>query len=289
MRGGILVLALLALLALLASTACDRRPPAIIVCHNANCAGGTNPFDDANLASLDRSLALKYRGKPASDGMELDTVWDSARARCMFAHDFVHASDAIGPDAADRIAAYLAQPTDFVSWDGNSYFVKIELKDTVSATGAVHSAEDLAGHYDCVFDMYRRITSAAVANRRDLMIAFESTATLVRGLTKHPSWPGKEPQDGVRVRLIANVETQGLRPDDLKSLRGDSSHDGLDILSFHASRIPDARQQAYLALEVEVMIWMLDLHLETYYSIEAFQPGYITTNESVLVRRWMED
>ena len=60
--------------------------------------------------------------------------------------------------------------------------------------------------------MYTRIVTAAVANNRELVIAFESTAVLVRGLTSHPSWPGKEPQDGVHVRLIANVETKGLRP-----------------------------------------------------------------------------
>jgi len=31
------------------------------------------------------------------------------------------------------------QPTDFVSWEGNSYFVKIELKDTVTAEGGLHT------------------------------------------------------------------------------------------------------------------------------------------------------
>ena len=283
MRPGLLCIALLAV------TACDRRPPAIILCHNANCAGGTNPFEDANLTSLDRSLGMRYRGKPAASGMELDTVWDAANSRCLFAHDFEHATGALGSEAADRVATYLARPTDFVSWEGSSYFVKIELKDTVSASGDFHTADDLARHYDCVFDMYTRIAAAAVANHRELEIAFESTAELVRGLTSHPSWPGKEPQRGVHVRLIANVETPGLRPEDLASLRGNSARDGLDILSFHASRIPDGILQSYLALEVRVMIWMLDTQPETYYAIEAFQPDYIDTNEAVLIRRWLED
>ncbi len=280
----------LAVIAVLGLVGCfDRRPAGLIVCHNANCATGTDPFQDANLASLDRSLALKYRDRPAADGMELDTVWDAAGGRCLFAHDFEHQTGALGSEAADRVAAYLAQPTDFVSWDGSNYFVKIELKDTVSAAGARHTPEELVKHYDCVFDMYARITAAAVANRRDLVIAFESTVTLVRGLPSHPMWPGKEPLVGVHVRLIANVESPGLQPEDLASLRGDSSRDGLDILSFHASRIPDALQQAYLALDVQVMIWMLDTALETFDVIQAFEPNYIDTNEAVLLRRWLED
>lgn len=281
---------LLAMLAVIPAVGgCDRRPNGVIVCHNANCAHATDPFKDATLESLDDSLALRYLDHPVIDGMELDTVWDRANQRCMFAHDFEHPDTPSGLDAADRVAAYLAQPTDFVSWNGNYFFVKIELKPQVTRTGEAHSDDDFAQHYACVFDMADRMIAAAVAHGRDLELAFESEATIIRGIPVHPRWYGKEPQPNVHVRLIANVQSGGLSPSDLASLRGDTDTTGIDILSFHASRIPDGQQGSYLALEVSVMLWMLDSTLETFYAMEAYQPDYVTTNEAVLMRRWMEE
>jgi hypothetical protein len=279
-----------ALVAAVAAMGCDRRPQAVLVCHNANCAHATDPFRDATLAALDDSLALTYLDRPAFDGIELDTVWDAGSGRCRFAHDFEHATDATGAEAADRVAAYLAGAGagDGVSWSGDRFFVKIELKDTVSATGAPHSSADLAAHYACALDMYGRIATAAVAGGHELEIGFESQADLVRGLVAHPGWPGKEPQAGVHVRLISNARYGGIRPDDLTALRGNLA-DGIDILSFHASRIPDGEQQSYLALDVTVMLWMLDAALETFYAMEAYQPAYVVTNEAILFRRWMEE
>jgi hypothetical protein len=61
------------------------------------------------------------------------------------------------------------------------------------------------------------------------------------------------------------------------------------VLAFHSTRLPDGQQQAYEALDVDLLLWMLDASLETFYAAEVYHPAYVNTSEAVLLRRWMED
>lgn len=271
-----------------ALAACDRRPPAILICHNGNCAHGTDPFRDDTLAALDESLALEYMGRPAIDGIELDAIWERAGARCVFAHDLAHADGSLAADAAERVAAYLEGPREDVSWRGNDFFVKIEAKPTVDVDDTPADPAELASLRACLFAMYARLASAGATRGRDLTVGFESSVEFVRGLVTDPGWPGKEPRLGVHVRILTGVDSPGLRPADLASLRGDPSSPGVDVLSFHANRIPDGTSNAYHALGVKTMLWMLDATIETFYAIDSYAPDYINTNEAILFRRWLE-
>lgn len=279
----------LSILLLLLASACDRRPQAILMCHNSNCAHATDPVADDTLASLDDSLALEYLGRPPIDGVEIDTLWDARRSLCLFAHDFGAASDETAMDAVERVAQHLIRVGP-VAWDGDRFYVKIESKAAVSPDGDAHTEEQLAAHHACVLDMMDRLMESALLGERELEILLEAEEVeFVRGLTAHPRWPGKQPREGLRIRLVANVKASGLTPDDLVSLTGGDKEDGIDVLAFHSTRFPDGQQQAYEGLEVDLMLWMLDTTLETFYAAEIYHPAYVNTSEAVLLRRWMED
>jgi len=277
------------LLLLALAAACDRRPQAVLMCHNSNCAHATDPAADDTLTSLDDSLALTYLGRPPIDGVEVDTLWDSERSLCLFAHDFAKSADELAMEAVDHVTEHMLR-SGAITWDGEAFRVKIESKAAVTPGGAHHSAEDLAAHQACVLDMMDRLMEAAVAGGRELEIILEAEdIDFVRTLTAHPRWPGKNPGEGLRIKLEANVKSAGLTTDDLVSLTGGDSPDGLDVLAFHSTRFPDGQQQAYEALDVDLMLWMLDATLETFYAAEIYHPEYVNTNEAELLRRWMED
>ncbi|MBA3397865.1 MAG: hypothetical protein H0T89_34900 [Deltaproteobacteria bacterium] len=267
-----------------------ERPQATLVCHNANCAGATEPTADNTLAALDASLALQYRGRPAIDGMEVDTLWDRSRSTCIFAHHFgqLAGPPALGMDAAERVATHLLQSGP-VSWSGDRFFIKIELKAEVLIDGTSHSDEEVGHHLACVFDMADRIIAAARQNSIALELGFDSEkVSLLRAITKHARWPGKEPFEDVSLRLIANVASQGLEPTDLPSLQGDSTSEGVDVLAFHATRIPTKVVDDYAALGATLMLWMQDAAPETLDAMRTYEPRYVVTNEATLFRRWGE-
>ncbi len=268
----------------------DEPSATVIVCHNANCAHATDPFGDDTLDKLEDSLALTYRGHPAFDGIELDSMWDRQRSACIFAHDFAHVADPpmLATEAADHVATHLREAEE-VSWNGERFFVKIELKNEVLAEGTGHTDEELAAHLDCALDMRDRIIAAARARGVELEFGFDSEVIpFLRAIAAHPRWLGKHPYPGVELRLISNVGAVGLEPTDLASIRAPGMGDGIDILSFHATRTPNAVAKEYADLGATLMLWMLDAAPETFGAAEAYEPPYIVTNEVVLFRRWEE-
>ena len=268
----------------------DERPQATVVCHNANCAHATNPAADDTLQMLDDSLALEYRGRSAIDGIEVDTLWDRQRSLCIFAHDFgaVPAVPELGIEAAMRIARHL-RDADEVSWSGDRFFVKIELKGEVLADNTQHDDAEVEAHLDCVFDMAQTIIDAARARGIALELGFDSmTVSLLRAAAKSPRWPGKSPYPDVELRLISNMNYPGLEPSDLESLRDPGNGDGIDILAFHATRTPNGIVRSYAELGAALMLWMNDVAPETFDAVHHYEPPYIVTNEALLVRRWTE-
>jgi len=281
----------IAVLVLGAVAACDSRPQSLIICHNANCAHATNPFVDDTLASLNDSLELTYLGRTTMDGVEIDTIWDREGARCLFGHDFEHLLDPAetAMQAAELVAAHLRKPTDFVSWGGNRFYVKIELKREVTANNDPHDDAERAAHLTCAFDMVDVLRAAATDASRELEIMFESEdIELIRGLPRNLRWPGKDPDDRTRLRLIAQVQSTELELSDLTALTTDDDGDGIDILSFHTSRFPDGLQQSFFSLDAELMLWMLDASLESLYTMGTYEPKYVITGEAQLFRRWEE-
>jgi hypothetical protein len=267
----------------------EERPQALIVCHNANCARATDPSMDDKLATLEESLSLEYRGRPAIDGVEIDTMWDRSRSACIFAHDLEHALDPreLALQAADRVVAHLRRDDD-VSWTGDQFFIKIELKPQVTVDGLPHAPEELAAHIDCVFEMADRIIAAAIETGRELELGFDSeVVALLRAVAAHPRWAGKNPYPNVHLRLISSVHAIGLEPHDLRSLTA-HAHDGIDTLSFHATRTPTGVVDDYASLGVELMLWMLDAAPETLSAMHRYEPRYVVTSEAIFFRRWEE-
>lgn len=272
--------------ALAGCTLPDARPHSVVICHNANCARATDPFVDDTMATLDESLRLEYQGRPAIDGVEIDFLWDREHARCVFAHDLAIAEPAMV--AADRVAEHLAQPGE-VSWTGDRFFVKIELKPAVTVDGAPHTPGELAAHVACAFDVADRIIAAGRANGRSLELAFESEEmAIVRAVAANPRWPGKQPYPDVALRLITNVATPGLEAADLGSLASDTNDHGVDILSFHATKTPTGVVERYESFDVELMLAMFDAAPETFEAMTRFEPAYVVTSEALLLRRWEE-
>src|SRR5688572_14952421 len=100
-------LALMMLMTLLA--ACDR-PNVRVICHNANCHGPTDPAHDDTISALEASLALAYDGRPAIDGIEVDSFWVGAESICVFAHDLDEPRTTPMIEAANLIAGHFAKP-----------------------------------------------------------------------------------------------------------------------------------------------------------------------------------
>jgi len=277
-----------ALLALSAA-ACDPRPQAILMCHNSNCAHATDPGADDTMDALEASLALEYRDRPAIDGIELDILWAADSGTCVFAHDFNGTTAVSGMEAAQRVAEHIQRPQELISWIGNEFYAKIEIKSAVNADGDAHTAAQLQAHLQCAIDMAEVMSEAAIARGRELEVIFEAEeVAFLRELAVHPSWPGKSPADDVGYRFGANVKLPGLRPQDLESLGPGTTDDGIDVLAFHSTRFPDGQQQAYDALDVDLLLWMLDTSLETMHAAQIYQPRYINTGEALVIRRWME-
>jgi len=276
-----------AAIALCAATGCDRPNP-IVICHNANCAGPVDLSRDDTLPALRESLALTYDGRPAIDGVEIDLVWDAASARCVFAHD-PPASDASPPGAEETthvLVDYLEGPGE-VSWNGDCFYVKIELKGAVARNGRGHTPSERDLHADCVLEQLALLDDAAARTGRAVEVIFDSAdPALLDALRARPTWPPQLASDRVRVRLAADFGAPAPFGSDTQPLRGFAD---IDIVEIHPSWLTDAAYQAYVSLGVDLNIWMFSATTETFAAIERFDPEYIGTGEVPLLRRWLEN
>lgn len=264
---------LCALAAVLAG--CARPPPdALLICHNANCANpGTSDADD-KMSALVSSLALEIDGRPAIDGVELDSVWDRASGRCLFAHG----ADAGAPDFSEAtrlLVDHLGRAGD-VSWNRARFYVKIELKQEVDAGGDAHSPAEAASHADCVLDQLAALEAAALAGDRSLTMLFDSgDPSLLLAITRRPRWPGKRVGERVEVRLEVGYDTtvpQGLEP---------------DVLTIRWGAIDDGARTELAARGKDVLAWGRDPSAATLADLAYLEPTFIGANDATLVRRWL--
>jgi hypothetical protein len=265
------------LLAALLLPACER-PRAFVICHNSNCYGPTDPFEDDTIQALRRSLALEWNGQPLVDGVELDSMWDSEAERCAFAHDPSRAASSFsGGEAADEVAAHIRETASLVG--DRRFYVKIDMKAVVGPDGSAATAEQSAAHADCVLDMYDRMSAAAIGAGSRLTVFFESEDTgLVDLVTRRPAYPGKNEGADVATGLIVPI--------------GASVPEGLvvDVVSVKSEDITPERGPAFRELRsrgIDIMVWMFDADVGVLASLDVAEPRFVNTNEAALLREWL--
>ena len=271
------------------TTGCER-PDALVLCHNSNCTGALDFERDDTMAALEESLAQKYRGRPLLDGMEIDVFWHGRTSRCLFAHDIQSADGTPAMAAAERVGRHLRETPPPISWNGDRYHVKMELKGHVGESlDDGHTREQAAMHADCALDLLAVLADGASAGGHRLEVIFDSPSPRVlRELVRRPRWPGKQEGEPVELRISVDM------PDSTRSSIGNESlaafTDGIDpdIVEFHAGAVTDGAVQAYRSLDLDFTIWMFSATSENLDGIEQLRPRYILTSEARFMRRWLE-
>jgi hypothetical protein len=266
--------------ALLLAAACSRPDP-LVLCHNANCTGKLVVHRDDTLDALRASLQVDVDGRPAWDGIEIDTVWHGAQERCTFAHqvrDNAPDAEEAGALIADHL---LAAPAP--SWNGSLFVLKIELKPVVGPDLEQHDGTQERQHADCVLDLVDTVAAAAAAANVDLeVIADSSDDGLLREVARRPRWLAIP-----RRRLSADFGApRPFTPDTpkLSELAGVP----LDLIEFHPGWLTDADVEAFRSLDVDFVLWMFSATPELLAAIRTYDPEYVNTGEAELMRRWIE-
>ena len=270
----------LASLVVVATLAGCDPPGALVICHNANCAGSADPADDDELTSLAASLALTRGGRPLLDGVELDLYWSRARGSCVYAHDAGQVERAPPASApADLVAAFLRDhpsPT----FHGDRFTLFLELKGTV-ARGTRHTASERASLAACAFDVVARIGGK-------LHVVFDSAEPqLLRALVAEPRWRAVPEEDApVTFALSADFGSLVDGPDTQPLA---AFHDlPLGVISLHPEWTTRTAYEAYRSLGVELCVWSYATTAATLDAVQRHAPRYILTGEARFVRAWLE-
>jgi hypothetical protein len=256
-----------------------------VICHNANCAGPPDPSRDDTLGALRASLALTYEGRPVLDGAELDVFWHGKTGRCLFAHDANSTEPAEARAAAEEIGRHLQRPGD-VSWNGERFYIRMELKGFVGGSfDDKHSPEQARAHAGCAIDLFEVFDRAAARGGRSIVVIFDSSSPqLLRAVTAHERWPGKTPNPRVQTRLSADFvdsTPSGLARQKL------SDFPAVDDVVFHAGWVADGHYQAFRSLDLQMTLWMFSATAETFGAIARLEPDAVLTSEAPLLRRWI--
>lgn len=271
--------------ACLIACACSRPNP-LVICHNANCAGPPDPSQDDTIASLRESLAVRVEGRPAIDGVEIDVFWHGGQGRCLFAHDLGQPDPVPATDAAREIAAWLEAPGR-VSWNGERFFIRMELKGHVGESFFdKHTEAQAWAHTGCALDLLEIFEQGARAGDRRIVVIFDSSAPkLLETLVQQPRWSRRDPTSRAELRLSADFVDS--MPTGL-ALQKLSEFPRVNDVVFHAGWITDGHYQAFRSLDLDLTLWMFSATSETFSAIERFQPEAVLTSEAPLVRRWIE-
>lgn len=250
----------------------------LLICHNANCAGGGPELDDT-MSALRDSLALEYDGRPMFDGIEIDTFlfFDgrTSASTCLFAHDSLDPASAATPnDAAALVAEHLARPV--ASWNGERFYLKVELKPTVDGANDFHTAKQAIQHVGCVLDM---VEVATRGTQTPVTVIFDSTSECLH----------RDLQDELAIEARA-----AMRENPMLEL----VHSGPIVAERNCIRFdPDIRTffvRAWRDTEIEairpVMVWLdrRSENTETLKIIRHLRPEFVTTSAAPYVRGWIE-
>jgi hypothetical protein len=250
----------------------------IVICHNGNCAN-TGKEDDS-MEALAESLALTWDGRPSYDGVEIDTFLffnaEFGDSVCLFAHDDSKPeNDAVPRRAAELVNAQLKK--DVPSWNGERFYLKIELKPTVAGGDFFHDGDQLRQHAECALDM----AQVAVAGARvPVTVIFDSTAECLhnelQNLLAHDPAFG----DFVDNQNIEILFSEAVTP----TRKCTPPH--IDIRTFFVRDWHDTEVESMRP----AMVW-LDAHsenTETLKIIRHLRPEYVATSAVQFVRGWVE-
>lgn len=291
MRSRVAALALASASALLA--ACDR-PASLVVCHNANCAEPADPARDDTLDALRESLALRHAGRPAIDGVELDSFFRGADGVCLYAHDLEDLGESTpATSPALVLAEHFAAPGPITFTDGAPFQVFLELKSHVSAsTTDRHTPEQRTLHARCAWEIYEILAAAAVANGRTVEVTLSAFAPeLLRALLdERPAEPPVPFRLGVVQGVPAPLDDQTRPLGDYRGLP-------IGLFEFHAQWLLDAQYEAFTSYRnargtadapIDLALFMFSATVETFDVVERYEPRMIVTSEALLFRRWLE-
>lgn len=268
--------------ALLLLTAGCARPDPLIICHNANCAGDLSVAHDDTLGALGRSLDVEVDGRPAWDGIEIDTVWLARQDRCVYAHDHERGGAVDAVAAGDAIAQHLLA-ADQASWNRELFVIKVELKPVVGPDLEKHTADQEILHADCALDLVAPVLAAAAAAGFEVeVIADSSDADLLRAVAARPGWA-----EIPRRRLSADFGAPPPFTPDTPHL-SEMAGVPLDLVEFHPGWLPDAEVEAFRSLDVDFMLWMFSVTPEILAAVRTYDSEYVNTGEAELFRRWLE-
>jgi hypothetical protein len=265
--------------------ACDRPRP-IVICHNANCGEPTDPERDDTLPAFRESLTLEQDGRPVIDGIELDSFLRGSDNKCLYAHDVsnpMEDTDAIEP--AKELALHFAKPGPITFADGTTFLALLELKSFVSAnTKDRHTPEQLVLHARCAWDIYKIISDAAIANRREVTIEFQAFAPeLLRAVID--AKPASTPTNytfGALHGLPSPFDDQTRPLDDYTGIP-------ISDVQFHPLWLLDAHNEAVLSMGVDISFFWFSTTEEIFQAIQKYNPVAVDTSEARLMRRWIEN
>ncbi len=267
---------------LVALAACDLPQPAVI-CHNGNCVEPTMASEDDTIGALRSSLALVYKGRPAFDGVEVDSFWRGEDGTCLYAHDLDAERVTPALEPATVLAAYFAQPGE-LTYTGGRFEVSLELKTHVAASKtARHTPVQRTLHAMCAWDMYKVLADGAIANNRDVVVVFSSFEPLLLkevAATAPTSTPVAY-EFGAILGIPAPLDPQ-THP------LGDYAGVELSSVEIHDQWIHDAQWEALRSMKVEIVFWMFSATSETFAAIRQYEPDKVVTSEAQLMRRWLD-
>jgi hypothetical protein len=269
---------------LLVVLAACTRPEPLVLCHNSNCVAPDTTRDDT-LDALAESLALTFDGRPALDGIEIDTFWDGARGQCLFAHDLDQQNAQPATAAAQFIADYLAA-NQVVSWNGERFYFFVEIKGFVGTSiSEMHSSAQRAQHTECALDVLDIVATGARAGGHPLTVGFVAARPLLLDtLVTRPRWAGYASDSNLELLAIGDI----FAPYSSTVAELDEYTVKLDGIEFHPDYMTVQRRETYRSLGIDLVQWSLITTEEALDSITRWDPRYVLANEALLLRGWTE-
>jgi hypothetical protein len=259
-----------------------QGPEPRLICHNANCAGGSDTADDT-LDALAASLALRTRdGRVLIDGIEIDSVWDRGAQTCRLAHGLApgNRQPEIG-HAARLIERHLAENPQGRASHGASFVLKIELKTAVTTGGAAHTADEARRHARCVLQVVDDVTAASATSDNDLEVLVDSNdPRLLKTVLEERRFLGHRDEPLARTRVPIVFETNLHTP----------IPDGLVVGVITASQrnIAHVKRSELDLADQRLLVWGRTLTVHQLNDIATKHPAFIGANNAAEVRAFLD-
>lgn len=261
------------------------EPRPLVICHNANCGEPTDPERDDTLPAFRESLALEEGGRPAIDGIELDSFLRGSDNACLYAHDVSNTAESTPATApAQELAAHFKKEGPITFADGTTFLVLLELKAFVSAdTKDRHTPEQRMLHARCAWDIYKIVSDAAMEANRDVEVEFQSFAPeLLQAVISAKPASTPTPYSFGAIQGVPSP-----LDDQTRELR---DYTGLPItdVQFHPLFMQTAQHEAVLRSGARLSFFWFSTTSEVFAAIRKYQPFAVDTSEARLMRRWLE-